>query len=1376
MKILRSKGISFTQRNREKAEMTRGLVTNADNLLTPADYVGVRAILPDRLADYVGEDYALVLRQTVSVLDKIVRKPNTLRAFEVTAYVDRTLLAEQLWRLLCERYRTPILALANGQAAFELFQDSWNWKIHPYLRKAPDPVNPIRDSNADFIREFGDPTKKRQDFNGRWHAAFWPASGRPDYREIARAIFDHLFDHELKISGKPRPSKAEPDKGLIKRRGLGIVKSANDPRAEKTKWKRPLWGPNDADLYFGEDVSGAIYNDVAASIAAIEPKFDGSPPARTNFASRFGEILHGHFSKARAAFSDDQESRDRFWSMHNAVRKFYQKLARSDRFRKAIASNSLDEIRRIVPANKDRLLSALGAKQRNATVSELIRIGKLIVHATDMPDYTRDVAATFDRRMDALVESAGQSEIKRNEAFTRAWRNSVALSLRTLKAWADPDDAAQFDKDVPKNDDLASTTVAQRAVSRIGDDHLKSHAQLVFGTRQVGELQRAALFCSGDLTTRKERLWAMLRLAGELRDRANHFSTKRRLIRLIEGGILKPTADLADHNFFERSGILAHPEALKTFDELLAFDRVLQSQAVADELNQIGVGKFVADDNRQILLAQVASFPQGQKFLVPKFRSVMSRVRQLAENDSVKVAALIEPFGNLRLDDLPTRGGSTAFCQIGILRLLYGSGFQHWLEKCRAETLRTCIKDVIASKERRAQQYQSDMGRVYGLADTLVSSLALDSLDDLDTLFRKLVAYSAAEERLGHRYRMDAQKQRKVSNWVEDFKRELFAHLFGSYLRASELDWVWNLTDRDGSVQDDRPVEPGEVVVERDANGRDIKPWHSQFYAWLYLLPNEYVSLLRHEFRKTAALEGKAGGTSESSSQLLSDLDQLMGLYLRVQSAGFAGKEHLQLGELGTLLYEDPTQFARVYSDEMEHHHVSFSGTRRGLRQIMRFGHYRVLQRIFEKHRITTDEVDAFTAIETDATKRLFEDKYEAHKAVIALCKEKKPDPARLSAAANNYRELATKTRLYDFSANAARLAEHARLHQLMIRIVGRLTDFTLMWERDRAYLFLGMLYRQVKTRGTDLTVEVSTRRSVDLGGKMEAVPRRIGITLPDDLKATLRTHFEASFPRRDERQRLEHALAWHDVDEGFISLWNDDHGFDLGGFGLLSCLLDPGNKELFERYFTGPFKENQKDVEANAHRPPDEQRSHWKLGKAQIRNDFAHYNIISTRVKRGRNDQLRPQKRNLINLNYAVNAVRSLMSYDRKLMNAVSKAVGDILLDEGLVVTWALERDRLTRALVLPNLETHLSMARGPEAGDIQFKLPQASVRFTSMVKALFDFDTGGYRIPIGVGAERKNKGELTYPPELSARYGRDLPSEIFVSYPAYVERRDTA
>ena len=103
--------------------------------------------------------------------------------------------------------------------------------------------------------------------------------------------------------------------------------------------------------------------------------------------------------------------------------------------------------------------------------------------------------------------------------------------------------------------------------------------------------------------------------------------------------------------------------------------------------------------------------------------------------------------------------------------------------------------------------------------------------------------------------------------------------------------------------------------------------------------------------------------------------------------------------------------------------------------------------------------------------------------------------------------------------------------------------------------------------------------------------------------------------------------------------------------------------------------------------------------GKAAIRNDLAHFNLL----RRG----------TAPDLTEAVNRTRSLMSYDRKLKNAVSKSVVELLRREGLTLTWEMPDHGLAEAGVATRQATHLATAEitenlhGPE--------------FVSMVAALF-------------------------------------------------------
>lgn len=1353
MKILRSKGTSFTDLNERgeegrTTELARGLYPKADRTLTAGDFAQDDVVVPSRLADYVGKDHALALRQTISALDKVIRKPRSLSDFEIQAYIDRTRLSVELWQRLCFRHKAAILALDDDGKAFEQFEQAWLWKVHPYAVAPFDPTAPNTDKNAALIQTNADAQKERSVFNGRWHRALWKTKNdNPDYAATADAIFRHLWEQERDVRGWIRRDGGQVSpatgQGLVAARGLSMASSANDPRVGRNPLKIPNWNADDEVLYFDPDVARTIFDEVIAG------------KGRHRFpAWQFGKILYEHFPVVAGSFSDDKEAKQRLWSLHNWVRRYYQKLGKSERFRRACTSGNDSELRKIVPADGHHLLGILRAKSRNADFGELIRLGKLIVHAADLPADTQDIASAFVQRMDYYATSAGQAEIKRNEAFTRVWRNSVGLSLRTLKAWADPDGKAKValrrsgqlgDQEI--DDDLASPGVALAAVNGLQPGHFERHTRLVFGDKSVpgtGPGSRASIFLPESDDEKKELLWAMLRLAGEVRNRTNHFNTMQRLVGVLQNGVLSEQERVVSgiggaelHTAEQMPTDKAASCAMATFKALLDFDLSMQAQAIVDDLKQFDVPRLVPLERREALLAELSPIQASSAVTAPRFLAVMQHVKNLAGHDPGLLHDMLKPFIALDLDPGPAATRGVNHCRLGALRLLYASGFQGWMAELGSGSgiVAAAVATAIQAKKTRTAQFEEEAGQFYRSVGTLAEDLALDTLDDLDSLLKALASQSAGAERIRQTYRPDPGEQKKRSSWVDQFRREVFAYLFGAYLQDRGLTWIWEIEDRGDSGPTPPPILPDDIRVPE----WHPQPWHCQFYAWLYLVPSDDASLLRHQLRKTAVLEGKGHTESRTQrvSQAIDDCDRLMGLYTRVQSAGFSGAEHAGDHALKTVLYEDPAKFDIIFCRDNETYHASFPGTQRGLRQMLRFGHYDALKRVFEKHKITNADVDEFTKLtSSDAQqsaeiKHVFARRAELRSLIDVLAKSRGEDAQSLVEACAEYKTTAAQTALHTFRANAARLTEHARLHQLLMRVVGRLMDFTMMWERDATYIFLGMLYRQAEHKGGMAIVAKRPEGERSSG--------RIELELPP-----------GSAPSREGDPLRNKDLR--------IRLWSDARGFTTPRFMNLIGLLNDENRRLFERHYFQLHSENPKDVAARERRiaagSDEDLRFNWKDGKWAIRNDFAHYNVVGT-------------KKGPINLTYLTNAVRSLLSYDRKLKNAVSKAIKEIVADDGLILEWELHEDRLRRPRVRPDVEEHLKMVGGPEAQQVRFPLPRRSVRYTSMVKALFDFDNGGYRKLLGPATKKKRRGFLEYPDEFLRKFEDRVPSLMLVRYP---------
>ncbi len=144
----------------------------------------------------------------------------------------------------------------------------------------------------------------------------------------------------------------------------------------------------------------------------------------------------------------------------------------------------------------------------------------------------------------------------------------------------------------------------------------------------------------------------------------------------------------------------------------------------------------------------------------------------------------------------------------------------------------------------------------------------------------------------------------------------------------------------------------------------------------------------------------------------------------------------------------------------------------------------------------------------------------------------------------------------------------------------------------------------------------------------------------------------------------------------------------------------------------------------------------------AQIRNDLAHFNVLDYQPNLKRPGQQTDRKN--FNITYLVNAVRALMSYDRKLKNAVPKAIADIVQKQGMALGWGFNRDRLLGASLMPAFQAHLDFIRFEDGTRAGFGLPMVSARRLSMTRALFDFGTSGYLADGGDGKV------LCYPEEV--------------------------
>ncbi len=1149
MKILRSKGTSYTRfegrkilRNPNAQSDENGIGDAAETQQLPSrglllkpesqadDSAASRSIWDSTmLPDQLEADRDLALRQYIQWLDKALRKPRSLKHFDVPSYVARTHLGTCLWEIFANAYLEEV---PSASSSFKRYRARWNAKVHPYARHEVIWETPDADGNAKFIltaRE-GEATSSDRSFSHTpWTSVFRVPIGQLDvesYREAAEAIDAHLRVQELTITGEQRRSKKRPSGyGLINKRGEIITLTATDPRANQNFETYRTWSDDLAKIYFSHgDVARKIATDFRANPQAGKP------------SKRFGAALHDHFKPIVTDEALQNQRRQEMWNLHNRIRHFYRTLAESRRLLEALRTNDQKKLRFLLPQDSRDLLNRVLGKRDASQLGRKIRLGKVIAHSIDLCSDRQ--AADFDRlvreAMDYYVTSIGQSDIKRNEAFVRVLRTAVAFSMRSHSTWLEEGLKAYL-KTKPKqelstferaeNRDLSIAATAAGAIEHMPPGNIMPHARLIFGSKPH-DFKTAST--TGNMTSRtdvlfdgtetdREVLWGLLRLAGQVRNRSYHFNTKKRLLNALENRLLRSPVNKGDlKSFSTRAANIVETSALSRLERLLDYDLQLDARILAETLNMLRFHVYTPADRSDDNLKTLSRPPASDDRVTPKFMMVLKKAQSLASNDNAAlVPALLKPFSALQLHDLSKDQNSTNHDSVGILRLLYDRAFPNWLETIEDDEMKgkRIFREILENKRTRRDEFLKVTGRMQGDDETLAESLLSEavSVSGVEMAFMAEALLASGREpeaelieqpaganrettssgRASNPYVPDRTRQSEESSALESLRQEVYAYLFAHFIQESRFDWLWNIPDLKGEAYKSVDLSGFKRVRHEDvvSETKQYPAWLRQFYAWLYLVPSDYVAQLQHQFRKTRVLEekarldraslfgtvvsspeGKGPATSSARETLheilqsndgederLRELDRVMGLYTRVHSAGFAGEEF----EIAKRYFSDENVFDALFSNATADQTLMLPGTRSGLRQLARFGTLDVLNSTFVKHRVTVEEATSLREIVKDQKKAPFTTKLELQSKLQALWKEKPRNDSSLRQAVEAYREVSGEACRYNFDISAARLADFANTHHLLMSILGRLADFTAIWERDRDCVLLALAFEE---------------------------------------------------------------------------------------------------------------------------------------------------------------------------------------------------------------------------------------------------------------------------------------------------------------------------
>ena len=1096
-----------------------------------------------------------------------------------------------------QRLGEAALELLTGKGLLDLsnrkgdLERLWRSKIHPYGEEGRD--------------------KGKGRERGRWYKRFAgeaePADA--DAAAIAEKIREHLYEREYRIS----PGRPDKRRGRIAARAASIVRSVLPSVPPDSPDEGRCWSAQDEKDY---EKAG----NVAAQIRGRAEKLEQEAGGRNRLSVRdAAPVLYEQYGRlfpdgngTALGVSEARKKYPRVFALHCAVKETYARILENHR---PVEKGRRKSVAQVLPADMSTLFRLVEAKARNRDLNALVRLGKLL-HYQAAPSSGQDTPGNVvdnwrpDVARSRYRTAEGQSEIKRTEAFVRVWRNTVALAARTLKDWADP-------KNELSRDILGAANIEKATGEKFDASAYSTKLPLLFGDRKD-------LFESGDEAFGKSVLRLALNGWAKLRHSSFHFRGRGEFARA-----LKYEPATADEEAVAAARALTKRDAEERWDRRIA------------DLRAVHVEHYF-DQERLDALVEAVAHTEPSRSALPRFRRVLDRVEK-AWRRKPHVLRLPPPSNRAELENPGLQ------CRYSVTKTLYERAFRRWLEKQTAATLNGWIRRSVARATDAARSINRDEYAVARTADLV----HLGDGERIADFVEQLSARTATEFRVQRGYNSDADKARKQSKYLDDLRCDVVGQAFEAYLQDAGLTWVLD----DARPEEQRSRLDAVPTAAPDSSLKDPEDWEAVLYFLVHLVPVDVVNRLRHQLHKWSVLEPSVSGDSTDrhgktpESGDARSLARILDLHIEMHDAKFEGGEGMAGAQALKSLFEPEGTFDRVcptQTDEDRDRYVPW----RGLREILRFGCLAPLTPVFEQYPVKADNVDELDEWEKveDRGSHIAGRQAERERLHGQWVKEK-----RLSGQDKaSYREALAHVVEHRHLAAHVRLNNHARLHNLLMGVLGRLIDYAGLWERDLYFTTLALMARQGKSpkellgeRGTGYLTE---------GRVVEAIR-------------------QLDEPSNDAKGIFE------DLERLFGT------GFLKGGSG----------------------------------------------GVVSVRNALAHFEMLQ-----GRNTPF--------NLTNAVNDTRRLMAYDRKLENAVSQSVIEMLERENLDLTWKMDGHQLVNAEVKTRQATHLE--------DRKLKEDLHGKEFVGMAAELF----GGKPAPTRI-QDRKPKGGGSQRNQRANRGGEQRP-----------------
>ncbi|KAA6404514.1 type VI-A CRISPR-associated RNA-guided ribonuclease Cas13a [Candidatus Tokpelaia sp.] len=1315
MKIIKPYGRSVVQKETRKREIaiSKATLNNKAASNGQENVQTIAALLSQ------GEP---ILRQWLSIIDKIIAKPAADRA--VNNNIADARKRERLERENKEKQKIRDVRAVLGQAVWE------------YLGVEQLFPQDITEAEKQKLKDYWDnkisaaaaKQGRREDFpKGRLYKLFvgsrqWQDIGPNEAETIVVEIYRHLYQRAYKIVP---PHKAGADRaryghkqhsnqdkrlkseGLIADRAKAIAANVLQPRrvlANTDFFKQ------DIDRYRDKLRSHTGGDNLAArirqAILAEQEKAD-KEPAYNIAVGELRAVWPVIFGEAKK-YAEAQEADKALLAVHNAVKESYKQrlkgkplfvdkqkpLVQGENAKDKLKELVCERLERLLPDNDDKLFALLRNRRKNRDINHLIRLGK-IIHYTAADKARADEAGKADFAGDkpAFIAqywpkaeevensrywgSAGQTEIKQNEAFVRVWRRALAFAARTVKDWVDPNNNIAGDILFAKNEALSAdrfnaVKAEQKYNLLFADDGDKSDKKpslaqrdwCCFALKSLTDLRNAAFHFKG-----MGSFVEALQQEGKLREIKGNEREEEKAKKEAENNIIKAVCPVLAERY--RQHRQKYQERLK------------------DRLENIQLAYYLGGADIRFLWQKIAA-GNSRLLPLPRLRRVLERAEKAwkgvkqGKDSSGKLLPEIALPDYVPAQNREGEAGEAANCQWAVLKLLYDGAFKAWLDALPYKEVQKYIDKAIgrATGAARHLNGKNAKGEPKSAEELLLTVSRNDGLyrlqpgDTIETFFYQLTAATATEMRVQNGHESNGAKAREQAGYIEDLKCDVVALALADYLQVEDegqkksLAFVLEIPQR-------KKTENPSIDVHKQLDNVPEKAapqlWQAALYFLLHLMPVEEVSSLRQQIRKYQIIvqkpEGRGAVADEnrphlqhgSEQEIAAQLVQVLDLYIFMHDAQFMVAGKGEDGQLSELLkqdyadyYKEPKDFDTVFpKQEGQDSPQAF----RDLREMQRFGS-KVLAWLSAK------DTDAYK-VRRDSVKELFpgaEDEQEERerkrkelKKEIAKAQKKRADLHEEWVDAKNkkqwerengqlYKELVQQIGDHQRLTAEVTLQNHVRLHRLLMNVLGRLVDFSGLVERDLYFTLLALLHEEYG----DLAPEPQEEAEQETDKAK-------------DRKTPLGKQFSPALKDKENK----------DVNGETIKKPNA-HGVNLLTEGQIIeafCKLTAENKKISDKIaelfsITGAdtsYEERDGKKYKLCFRESNERlkRADYKVW---IRNRFAHLALL--------------EEKNLpVNLTAGVNKARQLMAYDRKLKNAVAKSVIELLDREGLELRWEMDK-----------------------------------------------------------------------------------------------------